>query len=203
MRTCSRGACTSRLPRAARYHLRRQQLLHHQHVLGRQTRTASHRAVPCLRPEPARSRAALSSRGADGTPCSPLRQSHRGPAQICRREGFPSAEAARGRAQSRPFLPQPPCAYKSNGGGEKRGGGAASPRLAAFAHATPPRQGSKARRPAAARDARRAPQRRAVPPGAAGRPLGCSGRSESFCVRVPARRGLFALQQLSHYLHWL
>lgn len=38
-----------------------------------------------------------------------------------------------------------------------------SARLAAFAHATPPRQGSKARRPAAARNARRAPQCRAGP----------------------------------------
>lgn len=175
---------------------------------GGKTRTASHRAVPYARPEPARRKAALTSRGAVGTPCPPLLQSHLGPAQICRREGFPSAEAGgvgRGADRSSRSLP---ALINQTEEERSRGGGFCPPSCVCSCDAaTAGEQGSPpCRRPECPPGPAvpcRAPQRRAVPPGAAGRPLGCSGRSESFCVRVPARRGLFALQQLSHYLHWL
>lgn len=141
--------------------------------LGKPTRPASHRAAPCPRPA-----AAPSRRGCPLLPAGlPGRlRGRRKPAAASAggREGFPSAGAGRGRARSPPLLPQPPRACKSSGGGG-RGGGFSSP-------------------PAAGASAA---------PGCPAEPRGRSGRSESFCVRVPARRGLFALQQLSHYLHWL
>ncbi|XP_050832690.1 salivary acidic proline-rich phosphoprotein 1/2-like [Serinus canaria] len=101
----------------------------------------------------------------------------------------------RGRARSRPLLQLPPCACKSSGGG-KRGRGEGAERFSpasgvclsvaaggrgARLGAPPPPPGM----PPGPGEPRRAPQRRAVPPGAAGRPRGHSGRSESFCRGKP------------------
>lgn len=151
----------------------------------------AHRQPPQRHHAPALPAAPRPPRGPRGPPHAPTADKSPGPGSAKRRRfqrGFPGRKTRRGPAEERGGLPAP-LRCKSGGGAGGGGGG----------------EGKKRRRrrrgrllPAEERPGP-APVRPVGPRG--GAPGSCSGRSESFCVQVAERRGLFALQQLSHYLH--
>lgn len=157
--------------------------------LEKQTRTASHRSGTM----PQRCQQLRAHPGDPGGLPTPLHpRSPGGPGSAKRRRfqrGFPGRKTRRGPAEERGGLPAP-LRCKSGGGAGAGGGGEGKKRR---------RRRRRGRLLPAEERPGPAPVRPVGPRG--GAPGSCSGRSESFCVQVAERRGLFALQQLSHYLH--